>query len=107
MEYKLHERRTGLFSFLVLSLVPVKISDRGGSMMISLKDNPLPSHVIHNPLLFTQLKKCHKEICIIYKYLLLHNECICIQCIFQIKTNILHTQMRTLVCICVNIQYGM
>lgn len=56
MEYKLRERRTELFSFLVLSLVPVKISDRGRSMMLSFKDNPLPSHVIHNPVLFTQLK---------------------------------------------------
>lgn len=82
MEYKLNERRTGLFSFLVLSLLPVKISDRRGSMMISFKDNPLFSHVIHYPLLFTQLKLFHKEICIIYKYLLLHDECICIKCMF-------------------------
>ena len=56
MEHKLHERRTELFSFLVLSLVPVKLSDQGRSMMLSFKDNPLPSHVIHYPVLFTQLK---------------------------------------------------
>lgn len=56
MEHKLRERRTELFSFLVLSLVPVKISYQGRSMMLSFKDNPLPSHVMHYPVLFTQLK---------------------------------------------------
>lgn len=61
MEYKLRERRTELVSFLVLSLVPVKISARGRSMMLSFKDNPLPSHVIHNPVLFTQLKNATME----------------------------------------------
>lgn len=30
-------------------------------MMLSFKDNPLPSHVIHNPVLFTQLKNATME----------------------------------------------
>lgn len=77
MEYGLHERKSGLFSFPVLSLMPVTISDRKGrSMMLSFRHNPLPGHVVSYPLLLlTQLKPT--KICIMYTYLL-HNKYTCI-----------------------------